>query len=626
MPSPRTGAAAAKPGWVMKVVKLGAGTLSAGAALVSILSSTNSLKEFVHSPKKALLHTGSEAHWAGLTPSADTATFLGDSVHLAATATDERGATMTSIAPVWTSTDETIATVDQGGTVVARGPGITTIVASVDKVVARSRITVRQTPVGIRIGDSLLWIPEGERGRPHAEVVDAGGSPIAGAAVAWRTSDGAIVSVDSTSEALGMTPGVATLTAVHGDLQAGLRVQVQAVPASVTVTGGEDQRAPAGHPLATPVTAQVVSRSGRPVSGVRVEFRIQDGEGTCVPAVDTSDARGTVQTLWTLGDAPGRQHLAISTEGVSVVPVLTSEADPLPGRTRIVLVSENLAGSVGDTLSEPVVVRVTDSTGAALADVPIAWSTPDGGKVSARATRTDSLGEARAWWTLGPRSGRQRIQVQVGNPRAVPIFTARAMGRAGAAATIAIRAGDAQVGSAGTALPKVLVIQALDRLGNPAADARVLISPKSGSVADSAVRTDSAGQAAVRWTLGKTAGQQRLAVRLEGSRSAMEITARARSRDAAKVELLSIQSALASGKSAPRQVTLAVTVTDEYGNPVVERTMRFTSSSGTVSPVRVSTDAKGQARVQFTPGGKPGKRTVVAEVPGTPAKATFTLP
>ncbi|HEY8257637.1 MAG TPA: Ig-like domain-containing protein [Gemmatimonadales bacterium] len=626
MASIKTGAAAARPGWMTRMLKLGAGTLSAGAALVSILSSTSSLKDFVHSPQKVLFHLGAEAHWAGLTPSAVTATSLGDSIHLAVTVTDERGATMTDIAPVWTSSDEAIAAVDQGGTVVARGPGSATIVVSVGKVVARSRITVHQEPTGIRIGDSLLWIPEGERGKPRADVIDASGAPIAGVSVAWRTSDAAIVAVDSLNEAMGMTPGEATLTAVHGELQAALRVQVQAVPASVTVTGGEDQRALAGRPLATPVTAQVVSRSGRPVSGVPVEFRIQDGEGSCVPAVDTSDARGTVRTVWTLGDAPGRQHLAISTEGVSVVPVLTSEADPLASRTRIALVSENLAGPVGDTLSEQVVVRVTDSTGAALPDVHTTWGTPDGGIVAALGSRTDSLGEARARWKLGPKSGRQRVQVQVGNPRSMPMFTARATALPGAAATIAVRSGDAQVGAVGSPLPKVVVVQAIDRLGNPASDARIVLAPKSGSVPDSALRTDSTGQAKVRWTLGKTAGQQRMVVKLEGAKAGLDLTARARSGEAAKLDLLSVQSGLASGKSAPKQVTVAVAVTDEFGNSVAERTVRFTSTTGTVSPAKAVSDAKGQAKVRYTPTGKPGKRSIVAEVPGTGAKATFTLP
>ncbi len=516
--------------------KFGVGTLSAGAALASILSSSSAIKEFVGLPTKSLQPTGPEARWVGLTPSADTATSLGDSIHLAVTATDARGATVNGVAPVWTSTDEAVASVDQGGTVVARGAGVTTVVVSVGRLVARSRIAVRQEPAGIRLGDSLLRIPEREHGRPLAGVVDARGARIAGATVAWRTSDAAIVAVDSVNQALGMTPGQATLTAVYGELQAGLRVEVLAVPASVTVVAGEDQRAPGGRPLSAPVIAQVVSRSGRPVSGVPVEFRIQNGQGSSQPAVDTSDARGTVRTVWTLGEIPGRQHLAISTEGVSVLPVLTAEADPVPALTRVTLVSEDLAGPAGDTLSQPVVVRVTDSAGTALSDVPATWSTPDGGSIAALASRTDSLGEARARWKLGPRAGRQRLQVQVGNARTMPIFNVRAAGQPGPAASIVVRAGDAQVGTAGALLPRAVVVSAVDRLGNPVPEARVAVLPRSGGVPDSALKTDSTGQARFRWTLGRTAGQQRLAVRLDGARSGLDLTARARSGGPAKLD------------------------------------------------------------------------------------------
>ncbi len=363
-------ASKAKSGWAANIWKFGAGAVSAAAALVSILSNTGTIKGFLESPKQSLLATGREPRWAGVTPSTDTATSLGDSIQLAVTATDARGATIVGIAPVWTSTDEAVASVDEGGTVVARGPGATTIVVTVGRVVARSHITVRQQAAGIRMGDSLLRLPEGERGRLPASVVDARGTRIADASIAWRTSDAAVVAVDSMNQALGMTPGEATLTASYGALQAGLGVAVSAVPASVTLVAGEDQRAPVGRPLATPVTAQVVSRSGRPVAGVPVEFRIQDGQGSCTPAVDTSDARGTVHTAWTLGDVPGRQHIAISVEGVSVAPVLTAEADPMPARTRVTLLSEELSGQAGDTLSQAVVIRVTDSTGAALADLP----------------------------------------------------------------------------------------------------------------------------------------------------------------------------------------------------------------------------------------------------------------
>ena len=612
-----------RPGWMSGIWKFGAGTLSAGAALVSILSSSSTIKDFVGVPRKDSL-SSSEARWAGLTPPTATAAAFGDSIQLAVTVTDSRGATMTGITPVWASTDEAVATVDEGGTVVARGAGTATIVVSVGRAVARSRITVHQEAAGITLGDTLIRIPEGEHGKVAAGVVDARGARIAGAAVAWRTSDAAIVAVDSLDQALGMTPGEATLTAAYGELQAGLHVEVLPVPASVTVVAGEDQRAAAGRPLSTPVTAQVVSRSGRPVAGVPVEFRIENGQGSCVPAVDTSDARGAVRTVWTLGEIPGRQHLAIATEGVSVLPVLTAEADPVPAKTRITLVSDDLVGEVGDTLSYPVVVRVTDSAGTALADLPAAWSTPDGGSVTAIAARTDSLGEARARWKLGPKAGRQRALVQVGNARTMPIFTTVGIGRPGPAASVAVRAGGGQVGTAGGVLSKPVVVAAVDRLGNPAPDARLVLLPKSGSVIDSAVRTDSTGQARFRWTLGRTAGPQRMAVKLEGASSGVDLTARARSRDAAKVEFLPYHAALGAGRSV--QKTLVVAVTDEFGNPVAERTVRFRSAGGTVTPAKAATDAQGQARVRWATARGSGKRSLTAEVPGTDLKATFTLP
>ena len=41
---------------------------------------------------------------------------------------------------------------------------------------------------------------------------------------------------------------------------------------SITVLGGDGQRGPAGAELSVPVTAQIVSRSGRPIAGVVAGF------------------------------------------------------------------------------------------------------------------------------------------------------------------------------------------------------------------------------------------------------------------------------------------------------------------------------------------------------------------
>jgi hypothetical protein len=639
------GASRAKPGLAANVWKIGAGTLSTAAALVSILSYTSSVKGLGFAPKKAPPPSAPETRWVGLSPAADTLTALGDTLQLAVTATDQRGAAQVGITPAWTSTEDDVASVDQGGRVVARGPGMTTIVVSVGRVTARSRITVRQIPAAVRLSDTLIRIPEGEHVRPLAQVVDARGGAVRGARPSWQTSDAAVVAIDSLGQAKGMSPGQATLTAVFDDLQAGLPVEIVAVPASVTVVSGEDQRAPVGRPLSTPVIAQIVSRSGRPVPGVPVEFRIQSGEGSTTPAADSSDARGMVRTVWTLGGIPGRQHLAIAVEAVSVSPVLSAEADPVGANTRITLISEELSGQAGDTLVQPVRIRVTDSLGAALSDLPVVWNTPDGGSLMVLGARTDSLGEARARWKLGPKAGRQRVQVQVGNARMMPIFTGRATAVAGAPASIVARSGEAQTGTVGMTLPKAVVVRALDRLGNPVPDVRLALLPKAGSVADSAIHTDSTGQASIRWSLGRPAGLQRMTVRVESGSAKLELTARARSGKPSKLEFLPLRASDASARAGARSQTAApchlspvtshlrpvtchllLQLTDDYGNPVAERTVRFRSASGSVKPARAVTDPEGQVQVRWTPGRKAVKPSVLAEVPGTDARGTLTLP
>jgi hypothetical protein len=155
-------------------------------------------------------------------------------------------------------------------------------------------------------------------------------------------------------------------------------------------------------------------------------------------------------------------------------------------------------------------------------------------------------------------------------------------------------------------------------------DTRLAVLPKAGGIPDSAMRTDSTGQARLRWTLGRAAGQQRMAVRLDGTSMGLDLTARARSRAAARLEFLPFHATLGSGRSV--QASLLVTVTDEFGNPVADRTVRFRSASGSVTPARAVTDTQGQARVRWTPARASGKRTVSADVPGTGARAVFTLP
>jgi hypothetical protein len=588
-------------GWIARAWKWGAGSLSAGAALVSILSSVRQA-------------TGAgQARWIGVAPGADTAWAIGDTIQLATTITDGHGSALPGLSVGWTSTDSAVASVDSGGTVVARTAGTTTIIAAAGGRIAQSRILVRQRPAAIRVlGDTLPRLPEGSVTRLVARVVDARRHPVPGQTITWHSADPATASVDSAARVTASLAGRVLLIATSDDLTAELPLEIYPVPATITLLSGDGQHAPAGGPLPAEVRAQVVSRGGRPMPGVAVRFQAGDESSRVDQETDTSDADGIVRARWTLGARPGRQRLALGADGMPPVATLVvAEADPVPANTRITLVDSVLSGPAGGALSALVAVRVADSLGAPVADVPVTWETV-GGAIDAEGARTDSLGEARARWTLGPRSGAQQAQVQVGAARAVPRVALSATALPGAAASLA-RVGTALLrGQVGRPLAKPVVLRVTDRSGNPVPGATVTVQPASGSVRVRALVTDSLGRAAVAWTLGPTAGAQRLRASVAGVERPLELTSDARPGAGAKVTLDGVPASGTAGRTLPRPITIAVT--DSFGNTVAGALVVFTVSAGKVVPARARTDDDGGAAVRWTLGNTPGDHRLEATV------------
>jgi hypothetical protein len=625
-PAPAVGAKPIVPqvlrphGLISNAWRWGAGVISAGAGLVSILSYTHSLKTKLEADSLA---TGLAAvRWVGVSPTVDTATSIGDTIQLAVTATDARGNALLGAPTVWSSTDTAVASVDSAGTVVARGGGATAITVTIGGKAARAHVYVQQRPVGLRVvGDSLFRVAEGQRGKTLAHVVDARGHEIGGFTAKWRSADPSIAVVDSLGNATGTAPGRTTFTAMVDIMVAQLGVEVYPVPSSLTLLSGDGQRAPAGRRIARPITVQVVSRSGRPIQGVAVRFVLDEGAGKVEPEADSSDAQGIAQVTWTLGGLPGRQSLSATADGVATPTVVTAEAEPVAANTRITMASEHLEGPAGGTLTEPVAVRVTDSSGVSLVDVPVAWSAGDDGSILAAESRTDSMGESRARWTLGPRSGTQRAYVQVGSARTVPRYAVFAKALAGVAAKASIAGTSTNEGPVGKVLRPPVEIRVIDRAGNDVPGVLVTLLPASGTVADSVPTTDSTGRVRVSWTLGRTAGVQHLTARVEGIERPIEITARARPAGPANLAFVTPK----PGTEKRAIQSLDINLTDAYGNPVADQPVVFSTKFGSVSPARVMTDAKGRAHTRWTPVSKVGKRTLVAAVKGTDARATFVL-
>jgi len=603
----------APPSLFARAWKWGAGTLSAGAALVSIISSVRSI-------------TGAEqVRWIGVAPTADTAWSLGDTLQLATTLTDAHGGVLPGVRVGWTSTDTAVAAVDSGGAVLARAPGAVTIVAAAGGHIAQSRIVVRPRPAAIRIyGDTLLRVPEDTAFRLVARVVDARQHAIPGQTIAWRSADPSVAAVDSAAKVSAMGAGRTTLVAAGGEISAEVPIEIYPVPATVTVQAGDGQRATAGRQLTTPVRAQIVSRGGRPLAGVAVRFGISDSGGQVQPEVDTSNSEGLVAASWSLGQHAGRQRLTmVVIDRPMVGTTVAADADPSPENTRLVAVDAPHTAAVGETVADPVAVRVTDSLGVPVSDVLITWSADNGGAITGEAPRTDSLGEARARWTLGHRAGAQRAWAQVGLGRSVTRVALAAIAAPGTPATLtALRAG-ALRGVAGELLAPAPELRVTDRAGNPVPGVTVSLKPASGSVEERAAVTDSTGRVAVAWTLGPLAGTQRLTASSAGVERTVELTAQVRAGAAAKIALGDLPATALGGEPLPRPVQAAVT--DIHGNPVPDAMVTFTAKVGKVTPARARTDAAGHAAARWTLATSAGEQRIEVVVKDGGYRASGTV-
>lgn len=612
-----------------RTAKIVAATLSAATAAVSIFGFARSYG-LVGAPAPLALTVGElGVTWVGVSPAADTAFAIGDTLQLAATVIDKNGTALVGATLHWSSDNPAIVEAIGGGKVVAKGAGTTTVVAAVGEKLARSRVTVRQRVTTVRAdGDSALVLAEDERRPLPVRAFDARGYAIARPVDRWRSLDSAVVTVDSAGMATGQAQGTGDVEVTVEGITARVPVRVLAVPSTIEVVAGDAQRALAGAALPQPVVVRLLSHRGHPVPGVAVRFRTADGRGAAEPQTATTDNTGRARTNWTLGDFAGRQRLLTTTDALDSAVAAVAESEPIAANTRLVALNDALRGTAGGELAEAAGVRVTDSLGRPVVDLPVSWGTGHGGHVVAAAERTDSLGEARARWTLGPKAGVQRAQVRVGGGRSVPPLDVSAFATPGAPAAIALAAGDAQRARVGAALAHRVVLRVTDSLGNGVAGVPVALKVAGGAVADSTPVTDAAGRVEVPWTMPRTPGAARLTARAPGLAAPVEVRATALVAAPANLAFAAAASEAATHAAAgkPLAAPAAVTVSDAYGNPVPNAVVTFaTKGGGSVSPARVVTDADGVARTRWKLGAKGGTQELVAAVPAAPAVTRTTL-
>src|SRR4051812_125935 len=163
------------------------------------------------------------------------------------------------------------------------------------------------------------------------------------------------------------------------------------------------------------------------------------------------------------------------------------------------------SGDAGSPLSQPIVVRVTASSGSPVEGVTVSFSAAAGsGTVGAATVTTDADGKASTNWAVGSQVGTNldTAFASVSGVQAPAVFTATV--NPGAAASMESVAGDAQNGLAGIALQQPLVVLVSDQFGNPRSNVDVSWSVTSGggSITPAISMTGSDGRASASWTPG----------------------------------------------------------------------------------------------------------------------------
>jgi len=292
---------------------------------------------------------------------------------------------------------------------------------------------------------------------------------------------------------------------------------------------------------------------------------------------------------------------------------------------------DNQTATAGTAVATDPSVIVKDAFGNPVSGVSVAFAVASGGGSGTGLTpTTNSSGIATITsWTLGPTAGSNTLTATKAGLTGSPI-TFNATGVAGAAAKIAINAGNSQTATVGTAVaisPSVIVKDANDNVVS-GVSITFVVATGGGSGTGLTTTTNASGIATVgSWTLGNTAGSNTMTV-TKGGLTGSPITF-----SATGVAGAATQIAINAGNNQTATVGTAVatapsvTVNDAFGNPVSGVTVTFAvgSGGGSATGLITNTNSSGIATVgSWTLGTIAGANTLTATSTGlTGSPVTF---
>ena len=159
----------------------------------------------------------------------DTATVVvGDTLRLAATATDANGQVVTGVAFAWASGDTAVAVVDASGLLTGVGAGQVEVTATAAAVTGRAQLTVvAPLPTAVTVTpDTVVLTAVGQTAQLTAEVRDQAGRVVDRVPVAWSSADTTVAVVDTAGLVTAVGGGAVTVAARAGEASGDAHVNV----------------------------------------------------------------------------------------------------------------------------------------------------------------------------------------------------------------------------------------------------------------------------------------------------------------------------------------------------------------------------------------------------------------
>lgn len=283
-------------------------TVAAGTARIAVSSMGKSAVATITVAPRAV---------ASLTVSPTQTTLLvARSTRFTAQPLDANGAPLTGRTIDWSSSDVTVARVENDGTVTGVSPGAATIVATSEGRSAQAAVTVSLPPVqAVTVSPARDTLAVNGARQFVAELRDASGTVLTGRSVVWSSDNAAVAIVSATGVVTALAPGTAAISASsEGRSGTATAVVLARLASAVTVTPGVASIT-VGNTLALAV--QITDAQGNVLTGRPLTFASE------APAVATVSAAGVVTAV-----SAGTARIVVSSEGKTGT--ATIEVTPVP--------------------------------------------------------------------------------------------------------------------------------------------------------------------------------------------------------------------------------------------------------------------------------------------------------